>query len=399
MNFFLICLPLILIKKMLNEYHKIELKNSDSYYFITLNINHFTNNTNFIFSNYIPISFIPTLECKICTKFKLNENNSNLVSIRQNINIPYYHYNYTGDLYQNIISLDNLIAETDFIGFKKITYINEFSHNGIFSLSYLNYNFNTTKQLFALEFDDDDCELHLGGYDNNTYNYSELKAYNVVVDEKNSIDEILNKFWYIKFSSVLINNKPLNSNLTSDIKLTFDMGTEKFHIPKKFFFENINLIFPPRSHCQMNPKGYFSCECNENYLFNFGNFLFNNSKNQTFIISTEDYISKGISESKCKVNIKVNYENDLFIAGVEILKKYYSIFDIENKIFLVSKKKETQENMEYLVLLLILLSFIDILIFGIFICYKKCKRTNIDEEYDEIVEAINPQAESSEETD
>ena len=402
MNFFIICLFLILLKIIVNEYHKIELIYSKPYYYIPLKINHFTNATNFIFSNYIPISFIPTLKCTICTKFKLNETNSNLVSIRQNIKSPYYHYSYTGNVYQHIISLDNIIAETNFMGFNQITYKSYFSENGIFSLSYLNYNFNTTIKMFSLEFDNNDCQLHLGGYDNNTYNYSNLKSYDIIIDENNSNDDIFNPLWYIKFSTLLINNKAIKNNFTSDIKLTFDMGTDKLHIPKKFFFENINLIFPQKSHCQFNPEGYFECQCDENDLSNFGHFLFNNSKNQTFSIDAEDYITykSGIFEDTCTAKIKVNYENDLFIGGIGILKNYYSIFDIDNQTFLVYRKNTKIEDMEKLILILVVLAFIVIFIFIAFICYKRiCKKNNIDD-YNEIIEPINPvEGESSEETD
>ena len=37
-------------------------------------------------------------------------------------------------------------------------------------------------------------------------------------------------------------------NITSDLKLSFDIGTDKFHIPKKYFFENLKNIFPEKSH-------------------------------------------------------------------------------------------------------------------------------------------------------
>lgn len=78
----------------------------------------------------------------------MNETNSNLVAIKKDIKIPYYQYNYTGNIYNEIIFIDNITSKTDFIGFSNITYKSLFSHNGNFSLSYLNYNFNTTKAIF-----------------------------------------------------------------------------------------------------------------------------------------------------------------------------------------------------------------------------------------------------------
>jgi hypothetical protein len=212
---------------------------SDPYYFIPLKLDNNTNNINFIFSNISPINFVPSIKCEIFTNYKVNETKSLLASIRQNIKIPYYHNNYTGNIYKNFISTDNLINEMKFIGFNQITYKSKFSQNGIFSLSYLNYNFNTTKKIFALKFMESDCELHLGDYDQSFItNYSNLKSFDVTIDGNNSIDHFYKSIWYIKYSSIFINNvtsKKKFKNNNNSIKLSFDIGTDKLHIPKKFF--------------------------------------------------------------------------------------------------------------------------------------------------------------------
>ena len=253
----------ILLKVILNEYKAVKLIYSDPYYFIPIKLDNNTNNINFIFSNIVPINFVPSIKCEICTNFKINETKSNLVSIKQNIKISYYHNNYSGNIYKNFISLDNLINEIKFIGFNHITYKSKFSQNGIFSLSYLNYDFNTTKKIFALKFIESDCELHLGDYDHSFIaNLSNLKSFDVTIDDNNSIDQFYKSRWYIKFSSIYINNitsKKQFKNNDNSIKLSFDIGTDKLHIPKKFFFDNIKLIFPEKSQCQLHPEGYFIC--------------------------------------------------------------------------------------------------------------------------------------------
>ena len=408
MKIFIITVLIFLLKEFYNEYINLDLTYSKSYYYISLKFGHFTNETNFILSNYIPMSFIPTLNCKICTNFKLNETNSNLVSKKQNIKIPYYHNNFTGNIYNNIIYIDNLTSEIDFIGFNDITYKSYFSYNGIFSLSYLNYNFNTSKKIFAFKFMQRNCQLHLGDYEyNDIINNSYFKSFNIIIDENNSTDKVYRPIWYIKFSNLSIGNenKMNDLNITSDIKLTFDIGTDKFHVPKKYFFENLKDIFPKSSHCQLDPQGFFTCECRDNYRSNFGYFIFRNSNNEIFNITAKDYIKyetkNSLTTSICIANIKVNYENDLFIAGIGILKNYYSIFDIDNKTFM-AYKKEDKENfsgtMEYFILFLFLFALIEILIFGIYFCWKKWKKEQ--GENDEDFEPINQvQAESSEETD
>ena len=400
----------ILLKETYNEYIKLDLTYSNPYYYISLKFGHFTNETKFILSNYIPMSFIPTSKCQICSKFKLNETNPNLVSKKIDINIPYYHYNFSGNIYNNIIYIDILTSESDFIGFNNITYKSHFSYNGIFSLSYLNYNFNTTKRIFALKFKQKNCQLHLGDYEYNyIINISYFKAYNVIIDENDSTDKVFKPIWYINFSNLSIGNenKANDLNITSDIKLTFDIGTDKFHIPKTYFFQNLKNIFPKSSHCQLDPKGFFICQCEENYRSSFGNFIFKNIKNETFNITPKDYVkcesksSISTSTTSCTANIKVNYENDLFIAGIGILKNYYSIFDIDNKTFMVYREEENEEfsdTMEYFILFLFLLALIEILIFGIYFCWKKWKTNHRDN--DEDFEPINQaQGESSEETD
>ena len=401
----------ILLKEIINEYYEYKnliLNYSNPYYYISLKFENNEDKIDFIFSNYIPISFIPTLKCKICSKFKLNETNPNLVSIKQNINVPYYHYNYTSNIYNNIITIDNITSELDFIGFNNITYKSKFSDNGIFSLSYLNYNFNTTAQIFALKFTNtnSNCELHLGGYNSNyILNYSELKSFNVTIDDNNSTEQVLKSIWYIKFMYLFINNKKINNNInnTSDIKLSFDMGTDKFHIPKKYFFDNMHLIFPEKSHCQIHPDGYFICECNEDYKTNFGYFIFKNNNNEIFNIKTKDYIiyESGISSSTCIVKIKVNYENSLFIGGIGVLKNYYSIFNVENKTFLVFKEEEIEkisQFLEYFILFLFLFAFFCIAIFVIYVCCKRLRANHNNN--DDSQGSINQgQGESSEETD
>lgn len=409
MKIIIITIFVILLKEIYSEYVKLKLSYSNPYYYISLKLGHFTNETNLIFSNYIPISFIPTLRCKICSNFKLNETNSNLISIKQNIKIPYYHYNYTGNVYNNIIYIDNLISKSDFIGFNDITYKSQFSYNGIFSLSYLNYNFNTTKKIFAIKFINSKCELQLGDYQRNYIaNYSNLKSYDIILDENGSTNEVLKPIWYIKFSNLSIISRNIKNdlNIISDIKLSFDMGTDKFHIPKNFFFNNLKFIFPEKSHCQLNPEGYFICQCGDNYRLNFGNFVFKNNKNEVFNITPKDYIiyENKISSSNCIAKIKVNYENDLFIGGIGVLKNYYSIFDIDNKTLMLYKeeeKDELSEDIEYFILFLFLLAFIEILIFGIYFCWKKWKRNNNNNNNnEEDLEPINPaQGESSEETE
>ena len=421
-----IILLLFLLKIAKLKYEKIDLNIEKALYYIPIKISEIIKESYFLFSNNAPLSFYPTTNCKICTKLKLNETKLNLISIKENINIPYYHNNFTGNTYNHNLSIKNLpsiISESEFIGFNKVTYKSSFSYNGIFSLSFLNYNFNTSKKIFALQFIKDNCQLHLGGYNNNLIKQNNnLKKFDVNKDNNNSNDIIYNPIWYIKFNTITINNSPYKFNNNTGIKLTFDIGTDKLHLPKKFFFDNMNKLFPEKSHCQIHPDGYFLCDCGDNYRSSFGNISFYDKNGEIFTIYPVDYIvyETGLTGSTCTAKIKINYENDLFIAGNVVLKNYYSIFNIDDDTFLMYRNEEKDDNILNFILALIIIGFLAILIFGIYFCIKKWRIRNSenevnqeneqeeendgeildDDNIDNIQEPINPgQGESSEETE
>ena len=421
-----IILLLFLFKIAKLKYEKIDLNIEKALYYIPIKISEIIKESYFLFSNNAPLSFYPTTNCKICTKLKLNETKLNLISIKENINIPYYHNIFTGNTYNHNLSIKNLpsiISESEFIGFNKVTYKSSFSYNGIFSLSFLNYNFNTSKKIFALQFIKDNCQLHLGGYNDNLIKQNNnLKKFFVNKDNNNSNDVIYNPIWYIKFNNITINNSPYKFNNNTGIKLTFDIGTDKLHLPKKFFFDNMNKLFPEKSHCQIHPDGYFLCDCGDNYRSAFGNISFYDKNGEIFTIYPVDYIvyETGLTGSTCTAKIKINYENDLFIAGNVVLKNYYSIFNIDNNTFLIYRNEEKDDNILNFILALIIIGFLAILIFGIYFCIKKWRIRNSenevnqeneqeeendgeildDDNIDNIQEPINPgQGESSEETE
>ena len=421
-----IILLLFLLKIAKLKYEKIDLNIEKALYYIPIKISEIIKESYFLFSNNAPLSFYPTTNCKICTKLKLNETKLNLISIKENINIPYYHNNFTGNTYNHNLSIKNLpsiISESEFIGFNKVTYKSSFSYNGIFSLSFLNYNFNTSKKIFALQFIKDNCQLHLGGYNDNLIKQdNNLKKFFVNKDNNNSNDIIYNPIWYIKFNNITINNSPYKFKNNTGIKLTFDIGSDKLHLPKKFFFDNMNKLFPEKSHCQIHPDGYFLCDCGDNYRSAFGNISFYDQNGEIFTIYPVDYIvyETGLTGSTCTAKIKINYENDLFIAGNVVLKNYYSIFNIDDNTFLMYRNEEKDDNILNFILALIIIGFLAILIFGIYFCIKKWRIRNSenevnqeneqeeendgeildDDNIDNIQEPINPgQGESSEETE
>ena len=75
----------------------------------------------------------------------------------------------------------------------------------------------------------------------------------------------------------------------------------------------------------------------------------------------------------CTAKIKINYENDLFIAGNVVLKNYYTIFDVDNKILSILPRNDdnTKQTGKYLALFFIVLILAFVSLFGWYYYYNK----------------------------
>jgi hypothetical protein len=409
MNNFCLLIFVYLIEKVYLEFEKIELIYQDGYFYIPLNFPYRENKTKtyYIFSTKLPMSFYPSLNCSKCTKKLLNQ--SEFMDNEKNKSIPYYYYNYVGGEYHGNLTTDKYYSEENFVAFDNLTYAKNYSGKGRFSLSYLNYNFNTSKKLFAIKFSENNAELHLGDYDQNR-NMDDFKAFNITteynysyynetipvtdgdIDKANNIFEnnllmeeednktkyenrtleLDNSMWYITFPKLNINN--IETDI-SDYKLTLDMSNDKFYIPRNFFIKYVDKIFPKEAKCQIARGGYFICQCDEDYKTKFGNFKFISGNGTVFFVNVTDYMSfqSSISGSKCEVNLVINYDNDLFIGGITVLNNYYSIFNIENKTFSILPRENlnTKETGKYLIMFFIVLIVAFALLFGGYFFYNK----------------------------
>ena len=322
---------IIILFETNSEYEKISLKLDSDEYYIPIKLGENRNIEYFIFSNIPQISFFPSSKCSICETFHINENDNNSYSfIKDNIVVPYYYYNFTGDLYNTNITLGSQIAKKEFLAFDKILYIDNYNGKGRFSLSFLNYNFNTSNKIFALTLNHNGGQLDLGDYNHDIIkDKSKLHTFNITTTNINNTNEYLNS-WYINFTKLTINNRNVDYN--NNIKFTFDISTNYFFIPKDFFFNNAHRIFSEKSKCQVQIDGYFVCMCDQNYGEKFGNFKFFNENNEYIEVKYSDYISldETTGNNICYILIKINYETDLFIAGKYVMNNYYTIFDVDN---------------------------------------------------------------------
>ena len=405
-NFFLIIF-IYLIEKVCLEYEKIELEYANSYYYIPLYFPEPRKNY-FIFSTNLPVSFFPSYYCEKCTELKLDE--SKFKNENKNVSVPYYFYNFTGRLLNGNYTTGNTYGEHKFVAFHNLSYATNYSGNGRFSLSYLNYNFNTSKKLFALKFDEEKAELHLGDYDHGR-SMDELKTFNIVVEhkyenhtetilredknnifenrllkeeeddnithEENVTYEIDKSVWYMSFPKLKIRKEKDEDvdNPMDEYKLTLDMSADRFYIPKKFFIKNVQNIFPKDAKCQVARGGYFTCQCDEDYKKKFGNFKFIAENGVEFLVNVTDYMAyqSSISGSRCNIDIVINYENDLFIGGTTVLNNYYSIFNIENKTFsiLPRENKNIKQTGKYIILFFVVLILAISILFGGYYFYNK----------------------------
>lgn len=379
MHFFSFLLLIFIIDIIKTEYETIKLKYISNNFYIPITFNNNQKSDYFLFTNILPISIFPSSKCKICESHIINEKDYNSFSlIKENVLTSFYFYNFTGNLYKTNITLGSKTDSIEALAFENITDIKDYNGKGLFSLSFLNYYFNTTKKIFALSLNIKDGQLDLGGYNENIIkNESYLKKFNVNKIYSNNYNELLNT-WYIEFNYLYINGKQMQYD--KKYKLTLDVSTDSFYIPKDFFFQNAHNIFSFDSQCQVQPNGYFICICDNFYQQKFADFKFVNNNNEYFSISMDDYISLGEVEkgSLCNVLIKINYENDLFIAGKYIMNNYYTIFDIDNnqlKIYDLDKKIIYFSQTKGVVFLLLIFSIIIALIIN-YICYRKNRIQN-----------------------
>ena len=407
------------INKISSEYEKFVLGYKNPAYFITLNFPDQEKNSSYVLSTKIPKSFFPTTECSKCKEGIIDPPNSTYLNSSKNISIPYYYYNFIGKEYNGTIYTSNYTSDVTFCGFDNFTYLDKYDGKGIFALSFLHYNFSTEKKLFALKFTDDKTELHLGDYEQSTYDIKRASSFDVTIEEKyenyteqiiheNSTDEyyydnnlyfennnylsekndsndsyienitieIDKSRWYIDFPSLKIKTDtemdvdyPNNS-----FKLTLDLSVDRFFIPKLFFEKNVNKFFPKDSKCQLTKRGYFVCDCDEDYKTKFGNFIFE-ANGTKFFVNVTDYMTyqSSITGSMCAVHIVINYDNDMFIGGNSVLNNYYSIFDVENKKFSIIDQNNSggKATTKFLILFFCVLIGGIIILFGGYYLYNK----------------------------
>ena len=320
---------------------------------------------NMIFDTSLHRSLLVNPNCKICTKEGFPVINSKKISNNQTE--FKYHYIFYGDEYEENAKISQKINKfkMDFISFTNVSFITQIGTSGFFSLSFTNYHFNSEKKIFAIQYNKNIMNLHIGDYSSDIVkNLSLLKKYPIKYN-KNKTQ------WFIESDDLLINNKTIRNKEKQ--KLIFDTSTNNLYIPNKFFFDNIDIIFPQDANCQILTSGIFLCECDENYITKFGNFQFNIS-GEILFINVTDYIGfdSSITGSSCYVSININYNNEYWITGNNVLNNYYPIFDIDNNsLYLYTENINYEANTKYVLIFFLVFCISNLIFFGGYYLYKK----------------------------
>ena len=363
MSYIIIILCILIQIIINNEITKITLNAQSGTPYIIIKIGK-TSNINMIFDTSLHRSLLVSPKCEICTKEGYNVNNS--IKIADNQTELKYHYLFSGDEYQDEaeIILNNKF-KINFISFTNVSFASQVGTYGFFGFSFTNYNLNTSKKMFALYYLNNDIILHIGNYDKEiTTNNSYFKNYTISYNENKTQ-------WFLLADSIKINDK--FNYVKEKQKLILDSSTNNLYIPSKFFFSHMDIIFPEDSNCQILTSGMFYCECDENYKTKFSNFQFNIS-GEILFINVTDYISfdSSITGNNCYVSIILNYNNDYWYAGNNVLNNYYSIFDVDNNTLILYDMKINFETNTKFILLFFIVFFISIVsFFGGYLLYKK----------------------------
>ena len=340
---------------------------------MTSNVENFILNVYIDGNEYIPMilntgiekSLIAAENCSICNGERFKPSKSSQF-LNENVTQNVSHFVYRGNEYLQDFYFDSneyYKLKLDYINFYDIKYKKETTIEGIFSLNFVNYNIASEKKIFAIEYTNEGAFLEIG-----EINKEIVKDYSKLINYTVSINE--NKDWFLEANKLIINNEKMP---IENPKIILDTFSYNFYIPKKFFFDNIDKIFPKKSRCQVQMSGSFICKCDENYKNYFPNFVFEFNDGNKLFVNTTDYISydSSITGTNCFVYIVVNYNNDYFIAGNNVLNNYYSIFNVDEKILSFYPLNNSNEKLQILLMFIVFSILSLVIFFGSYYLYKK----------------------------
>ena len=360
MNYYSIVIFASLLISSLSSYVKHSLSVKNTNYFITLYLGESKNKIQLSVDTSIAKSLIASPKCKMCKDDKYDPSSSSLVST--NSTLTKQMRTFTGDLYTDSVVYDdkNESISFPFLSFVNVTYANTVNTIGFFALSFTNENI---KSVIGIEFLAESGRIDIGDSINTDYitNQSKLLSFPVTIDKDR---------WYLLAESFSIDN----TKFELEAKFTLDSTSWTLDIPSKFFFDNIETIFPHTSQCQVQKIGTFACRCSSNYENEFPTFTFNIS-GTPFKVHPTDYIESNtaLGGNTCYVYITVNYDSDLWIGGLSVMNNYYNVLDYVNHKYMIYPRTGSNDNRsDFLVTFFVVFALSSFVFYGAYCLYKKC---------------------------
>lgn len=346
---------------------KVQFSYKNGYYFVNLKVGSEKKELKLVLDILISNNIIASENCENCSsqKYPADEIKENIL-ISSNISLKKNYQIFTGDLYSNIFFLskdpDIINYQATFLNFHEFKYLKNFDYTGYLSLSFSNQRLKSSFKYFSLIFQQTKGNIYFNEI-NQDYTINKTSGnYSVYFTDFNQ-DNSTNQIWYIKssnFSLVTVNQeeqKVEEKFINESASIIFDITGWDIYIPKKFFFSHIEDIFSSEKQCQEYPSGVFLCECSSRYPSI--SFSFDDQPNIT--VTPNDYLTVetiSFGSNQCVAHMKINYDNDYWIFGVNVLNNYYSIFDLENSTIRLYKAPPIESSQtDFIITILLVVGF------------------------------------------
>lgn len=322
-------------------------------------------------------SLINSIDCILCqksntinydpTKSKTNEKLEEAMYKRRK-------YQYKGTEFRDTFLItDNkkqqLSGTNTFLSIVNISLTNSISESGFISISYFSdfFKMMNQKKIISLKLTDSNGIIKIGDIDPDEINTTELIYYPITIDDNEHT-------WFLQSNELIIKSQYTQDHIFNDKeqKLMFDTTTYQFHIPRDFFYANLQMIIPVP--CQIQLNGLFYCKCLEMSpnIFPTYDFTVGNKK---ISITPEHYLSYDLSNHDCILHININYYTEYWIIGLSLLRNNHTLIDFDNsppRMAFVNQLVPQKNQTTTFILVFATVSIISCLLFvGGYFLYKK----------------------------
>jgi hypothetical protein len=271
--------------------------------------------------------------CKSGTSFDKTQSTSYAAKAKDRIS--FLNSVFIGEKGSDVISIMDLKINSEFFIIQNIEEIQFLTVDGFMGLGpskqkedNIIYNLKKKRSLekavYGMLLNPEYPYLHLGFYDENMFNWGKQ-----ITTKINYPDIDLITSWYFMPKKIKFNK----NEITTSEKFILNTASNGLVIPKSFYDKNKQNIFSKASRCNYADDNLFHCKCDTFDLF--PNITIEFESDKFIYFEPSNYIQQLTSESdlskECILSISLNYRNDFWIIGSNMVKNYYTIFDLENE--------------------------------------------------------------------